>query len=135
MNGNAQRNESGPAHTGKPEEPKSAEIVYINDFAEYSAIPGGHLKREEYERVAKAAEEPDVKVNEVYTINAKTYARHADITLSPKSLIMYSVLRGDHDISSELLFGDQQVLAEVLRMEGRADDAQKLIAAYPVTKF
>lgn len=119
----------------KPEAPKSAEIVYINDFAEYSAIPGGHLKREEYERVAKAAEEPGVKVNEVYAINAKTYARQADITLSPESLILYSVLRSDRDISSELLHSDQPILAETLRMEGRADDAQKLIAAYPVIKF
>lgn len=108
----------------------------INDFAEYSALPGGHLTREEYERVAKAAEEPDVKVNEVYAVNAKTYASHAGITLPPKSLILYSVLRSDRDISSDLLQSDQPILAEALRMEGRADDAQKLIAAYsPVIKF
>jgi hypothetical protein len=119
----------------KPEARKSAEIHYINDFAKYSAIPGGHLKREEYERVAKAAEEPDVKVNEVYAINAKTYARQADITLSPDSLKLYSILVSDNDISSDLLHGDQQVLAEVLRIEGRGEDAQKLIAAHPNIKF
>ncbi|MDP1689939.1 MAG: hypothetical protein Q8L52_01925 [bacterium] len=86
----------------QPEARESAEISYIDDFAEYSAIPGGHLTREEYERVTKAAEEPNVKVNEVYAINAKTYAGQADITLSPESLILYSVLRSDRDISSEL---------------------------------
>jgi hypothetical protein len=135
MKESAERIQQEENYAPKPEARKSAEIIYINDFAAYSAIPGGHLKREEYERVTKAAEEPEVKVNEVFAIHAKTYARHADITLSPESLILYSVLRSDRDISSELLYGDQQVLAEVLRMEGRADDAQKLIAAYPVIKF
>lgn len=119
----------------EPEAKKSAEVVYINDFAAYSALPGGHLKREEFERVKSAAEEPDVKVNEVYAINAKTYAGHADITLSPESLILYSVLRSDRDLSSNLLYGDQQILAEALRIEGRADDVQKLVAAYPVITF
>jgi hypothetical protein len=130
MKEGAERVQHEENYAPKPEARKSAEIHYINDFAEYSAIPGGHLKREEYERIKNAAEELDVKVNEVYATNAKTYARHADITLSPESLILYSVLRSDRDISSDLLHGDQQVLAEVLRMEGRTDDAQKLIAAY-----
>jgi len=124
--------ESGYA---KPEERGSAEVAYIDDFATYSALPGGHLKREEYERVTKAAREPDVKVNEMYALHAKAYARHADITLSPESLILYSVLRGDRDISSKLLRSDQPILAEVLRIEGKTADAQKLIAAYPVIKF
>ncbi|MFA5997936.1 MAG: hypothetical protein WC814_00875 [Candidatus Paceibacterota bacterium] len=119
----------------KPEAQESAEVVYINDFAAYSALPGGHLKREEFERIKNAAEDPSVKVNEVYATNATTYARQAEITLSPESLILYSVLRSDRDISSELLRGDQQILAEVLRIEGRAADAEKLIAAYPVIKF
>lgn len=135
MKEGAERIQHEENYAPKPEARKSAEIIYINDFAEYSALPGGHLKREEYERVAKAVEEPDVKINEVFAINAKTYAGHADITLSPESLILYSVLRSDRDISSELLQSDQPILAEVLRMEGRADDAQKLIAAYPVITF
>lgn len=136
MKGGAERIQPESNEHTEPEAKKSAEVVYINDFAAYSALPGGHLKREEYERIKNAAEEPGVKVNEVYAINAKTYAGHAGITLSPESLILYSVLRSDREISSELLLSDQPILAEVLRMEGRADDAQKLIDAYsPVIKF
>lgn len=116
----------------KPEARESAEIAYINDYAAYSALPGGHLTREEYERIKSAAEDPGVKVNEVYSTNATTYARHAEITLSPESLVLYSILRSDREISPELSRGDQQVLAEALRIEGRAADAEKLIAAYPV---
>jgi hypothetical protein len=119
----------------KPEARESAEVVYINDFAAYSALPGGHLKREEFERIKNAATEADTKVNEVYAINAKTYAGQAEITLSPESLKLYSILRSDNDISSDLLRGDQQILAEVLRIEGRVADAEKLIAAYPVITF
>lgn len=120
----------------QPEGQKSPEITPIYDFAAYSARPGGHLQREEYEHVTEAAKDPATEVNEVYAINAKTYARKAGIPLSPTSLTLYSVLRGDRKLSSELLIGDQQLLAEVLRIEGRADDVEKLIAAYhPVIKF
>jgi hypothetical protein len=121
----------------KPEAPKSAEIIYINDFAEYFAISDEHprLLREEFDRIKTAAENPDVTINPNFSRNANFIAGLADITLSPKSLILYSVLRSDGDISSELLAGDQQVLAEVLRMEGRAADATKLEKAYPVITF
>jgi len=119
----------------QPEARESAEIAYINDFAAYSAIPGGHLLREEFERVKAAAEKPDVTINSNFSRNANFIAGLADIILSPESLILYSVLRSDRAISSELLRGDQPILAEALRMEGRADDAKKLIAAYPVIPF
>jgi hypothetical protein len=135
MKEGAQRIESEQDHTREPEAKKSAEIHYINDFAEYSAIPGGHLLREEFDRTKAAAENPDVTINTNFSRNANFIAGLADITLSPKSLILYSVLRSDGDISSELLAGDQQVLAEVLRIEGRGEDAQKLIAAHPNIKF
>ncbi len=139
MNGNAERNESGPAHTGKPEEPKSAEIFYLKNFATYSAIPGGHLLREEFDRTKAAAENPDVTINTNFSRNANFIAGEADIVLSDESLKLYSILVSDNDISSELLHGDQQRLAEVLRMEGKAADAEKLIAAYhavnPEMKF
>lgn len=121
---------SEPAYTGEPEKPKSAEIVYIDDFAKYSALPGGHLLREEFDRIKAAAENPGVTTNTNFSSNANSIAGFADITLSDKSLILYSVLRSDDGISSELLAGDQQVLAEVLRMEGRGADATKLEKAY-----
>src|SRR3989344_7965478 len=118
-----------------PNVKKNGEMSYINDFAEYSGIPGAHLNREEFERTKTAAEEPGARVNETLAINAQTYARKADIPLSHESLVLYSVLRKDEDISSGLLLGDQQILAEVLRIEDRADDAKKLIAAYPTLEF
>ena len=135
MEGGTQRIESGQDYPRAPEVKKSTEIFFINDFAEYSGIPGTHLNREEFERTKTAAEEPGTRVNETLAINAQTYARKADISLSHESLVLYSVLRKDEDISSDLLLSDQQILAEVLRIEGKADDAKKLIAAYPILKF
>lgn len=114
----------------KPEARKSAEVVYLKNFATYSDIPGGHLLQEEYERTKKAAEETGAEAKRTLAINANTYAGKAGITLSDDSLVLYSILCKDEDISSDLLHGDQQRLAEVLRMEGRAADAEKLIAAY-----
>lgn len=129
--------QSEPDYIREPETPKSAEVVYLKNFVTYSALPGAHLEREEYERVTKAAEKPGAKVNETSAINANTYARHAKITLLPESsLKLYSILVSDNDISSDLLHGDQQRLAEVLRMEGKVADAEKLIDAYsPIIKF
>jgi len=112
-----------------------AETFFINGFDEYSGIPGAHLNREEFERIKTAAEEPGARVSETLAANVQTYARKADISLSHESLVLYSVLRKDEDISSDLLLSDQQILAEVLRIEGKADDAKKLIAAYPILKF
>lgn len=119
----------------KPEVRKSAEIHYINDFAAYSALSGGHLLREEFDRTKAAAENSDVTINTNFSRNANFIAGEADIILSDKSLKLYSILRSDTEISSDLLHSDQPILAEALRMEGRADDAQKLIAAYPVITF
>lgn len=141
MEGGTERKESGPGYTGPAAYPRqgpdagSAEVFYIKNFATYSTLPGAHLTRGEYARTKDAAEKPGVEVNEVYATNAQTYADKAGIVLSPKTLVLYSILRKDENISSDLLHGDQQRLAEVLRIEGRAADAEKLIAAYPVIKF
>lgn len=130
MNGNAERKESGPAYAGQPEVPKSAKLIYYNAFSEYSALPGGHLTREEFNRVVSAFKNPATEVNKNFAANAETIADVAGIALTDESLIFYSVLRSDREISSELLNGDPQVLAEVLRIQGRAEDAKKLIDAY-----
>lgn len=139
MKGNEQRIQSGAEHAGKPEVSKSAEIVYLKNFATYSAIPGAHLLREEFDRIKAAAEKPGARVNKTLAISAQMYAGEAGITLSDDSLILYSILCKDEDISSDLLRGDQQRLAEVLRMEGKAADATKLekacIARNPSMKF
>jgi hypothetical protein len=136
MDGSAERVPREENAAQKPEVQESAEIHFINDYAKYSALPGEKLlKREEFDRVTQAAMDPDTKVNEIFAVNAGQYADREGITLSKEDLKLYSVLRGDDDISSPKLRSDQPRLAEVLRMQGRPDDAEKLIAAFPNVTF
>lgn len=128
----------------QPEVEKSADVIPINraaseraenDFAAYTSLGGGHLTEAEYQRVKNAAAKAGAKANEIYITNAKVSAEVAGITLSPEALALYSILRGDTNIYSDLLHSDQQRLAEVLRIMGNADDLQKLIAKHPNIKF
>ncbi len=124
---------------------RSAEVISINradsetagrenNFDAYTALGGGHLTEAEYQRI-KTAAKAGAKANEIYITNAKSYARAAGITLSPEALTLYSILRSDQNISSDLLHSDQQRLAEILRIMGNAEDLQKLVARHPNIEF
>ena len=135
-----------PDYIRKPEGQKSADVIDINraalaraekeldDFADYKALKTGHLTLAEYQRIMNSAKNP-VTDNETLLASARVAANLTGITLSPKELSLYSILRSDSDILSDLLHGDQQRLAEVLRITGRTKDLQDLVRSHPNIKF
>lgn len=134
-----------PLISEEPQEKKGAEILPFkrevagteekeDTFDAYQAL-GGHLTAVEYQRIKERAREAGTQMNETFRMNAQSYAKFAGITLSPETLLLYSVLRSDWDISSNLLHSDQPRLAEALRIAGHADDVEKLIAKYPNINF
>jgi len=129
----------------EPEVERSADVIPINkaaseaaknenNFDAYMALGCGHLTEAEYQRI-NAAAKAGAKANEIYITNAKVSAEVAEITLSPEALALYSILRSDPDILSDLLHSDQQRLAEVLRIMGNTDDLKSLVDNHPNIKF
>lgn len=137
----------GPNMATEPETKKIADVIDIkraaleaaekelNDFADYKALKTGHLTLAEYQRAKNAVKTAGAEINETLLASARVAANLAGITLSPEALALYSMLRSDPNISSKLLDSDQQRLAEVLRIMGRTEDLQKLVAKHPHIKF
>ena len=142
MSGQARAFESMPekAKAVEPQEKRSATILPFkapetaekeSDFAKYQNM-GGHLTETEYQRfknpspVAKSSRN-EIRGNPTYAENAKSYAARAGFTLSNETLAVYLMLVQDEEISSPLLRGDQQKLAEALRITGNRTDLEKFI--------
>lgn len=140
-----ERIQAEPDEVEEPKVRRSADIIPIekaasakkeaeSGFAAYQAS-GGHLTAAEYQRITEYAGEANTNARGIFSSNARSYANNAGIDLSPESLALYSLLRSDEDISSELSRGDQQILAETLRILGKTDDVRKLIDTYPNIDF
>lgn len=90
---------------------------------------GGCLTQTEYETSMKIADS-QATANKIYMKNARAYADVAEIKLSVAILRLYAVLRDDHNtpgIPKKLAsLGDQDLLAEVLRMKGESEALDKL---------
>lgn len=129
-----------PEDKKKPQIPAAAQekrdsnVTYINrEYDAYHTLEGC-LTQPEYEIVKKILDEKaEAAANEIYVMNAKTYARVANIELSDGVLRLYAVLRDSHntpDVPDKLaVLGDPQLLAEVLRIKGESAALEQLTTA------
>lgn len=115
--------------------PESLQAIEAADFGyERYAGLGGSLSQKQYADVlVRSAEAADSAVNPHARSQAENMARVAGISLKPEIVALYSALRYQRPDQREDYgrLGDQQLLAEALRMGGEDGALDTFMKKYP----
>jgi len=116
---------------GAEEGPRPAEEKE-SDYANYKTL-GGILNQEDYQNVLMSIVE-NAPLNPAWSRHAHLMAKTAGITLSPETVTIYGILRGEKPDPRKEHFSemsDHKLLAEALRIVGNTDSLITFVAKYP----
>ena len=96
----------------------------------------GSVNKEIFTNALLKAADPNTEVKDEYMRHIVSTAEFSDMKLSPETIKIYAILRGEQKIGDKgqgnpMTMSDQPLLAEVLYQQGDNETLGKLIEAHP----